>query len=198
MKNVSVRKILQALYYIQSHAQEDTAKNNIMYLLKIVFFAVRFHLRNYGSPYLNINFYAMERGPVASEVKDILEHKLPKNANAEETELLDDVEVVGDYDYKIKKQEMNKLSPSFIKSLDFALENFGSFTPFDLSIISHCYPEWKKQSLSGETKRSLMKYEDFFEDPKDLVIITQDPFEDDRDFLDSLKQDFCIQNAISC
>ena len=43
-----------------------------------------------------------------------------------------------------------------------------------------------------------MKYEDFFEDPHELKIIKTDPFNDDREFIDSLKQDFCVQNAISC
>ena len=199
MKNVSIRKILQVLYYIQSHAPEGAKKNDIMYFLKIVFFAVRYHLRNYGTPYMNIQFYAMKNGPVASEVKDVLEHKLPLNADAAETQLLNEIEAVGDYDYEIKAQDADELSPSFVEALDFALEKFGKYKPFELSDISHCYPEWKKQENNLSTvKRRVMRYEDFFEDPQNLTIITTDPFADDREFLDSLKQDFCVQNAISC
>lgn len=199
MKNVSIRKILQVLYYIQSHAPEGAKKTDIMYLLKMVFFAVRYHLRNYGTPYMNVHFFAMKNGPVASEVKDVLEHKQPLNANTAETQLLNEIESIGDYDYEIKNQDCDELSPSFIEALDFALERFGNYGPFELSDISHCYPEWKKQESSLSTvKRRVMKYEDFFEDPQGLVIITADPFADDREFLDSLKQDFCVQNAISC
>ena len=163
MKNISIRKILQALYYIQVYAPDVAWKNDIMYFLKIIFFAIRYHLRNYGTPYLNIRFFAMRNGPVASEVKDILESKMPWNANNAEISLLGEVEPIGDYDYEIKQQDTDELSPSFIEALDFALKHFGKYKPFQLSDISHCYPEWKKKEELLKTHKSVsMDYMDFF------------------------------------
>lgn len=200
MKKLSIKQILQVLYYIQRNAPRDSQSKDIMYLLKIVFFAVRYHIRNYGTPFLNVTFYAMTRGPVASEVKDILEHKMPFKCDDESEDLLNEVEAVSDFEYEIKKQDCDKLSPSFIESLDFALANFGRLSAFDLSDVSHIYPEWKKYEkalLEEKGKRFLMNYVDFFEDPVDLQNISRDPFADDRVFLETLKQDY-IENAVSC
>lgn len=199
MKKISARKILQTLYYIQQHAPVSSKKYDIMYILKIVFFAVRFHLRNYGTPFLNITFYAMRRGPVASEVMDIIQGKMPYNMNSAEIELLKEVENIGEYDYEIKKQDTDELPSSFLQSLDFAIDNFGEYDPFQLSEISHSYPEWKKHEEKLLTeKRVLMNYEDFFNNPDEMKLIPSDPFfEADEEFLSVLREDY-LEHAISC
>ena len=200
MKKLSIRQILQVLYYIQHNAPSGSRNKDIMYLLKMVFFAVRYHLRNYGAPFLNVTFYAMGNGPVASEIKDILEHKMPSNCDVSDEQFLDEIEAVGDYDYEIKEQDVDELSSSFIESLDFALQNFGTFPPFTLSDISHSYPEWKKYEKTlteKQAKRVFMHFEDFFDDPEEMKIISEDPFADDKAFLQTLKQDY-IENAVTC
>ncbi len=203
MKKLSIKQILQVLYYIQHNAPSCAKSTDIMYLLKMVFFAVRYHIRNYGTPFLNVTFYAMMNGPVASEIKDILEHKMPFNCDDGQSYLLDEIETIGDYDYEVKEQNIDELSPSFLESLDFALRNFGRCLPFKLSDISHNYPEWKKYEkilMADDDKkknRVLMHYVDFFDDPAELHDISQDPFADDKEFLQTLKQDY-IENAVAC
>jgi uncharacterized phage-associated protein len=200
-KNISIRQIIQALYYIQSGAPAvNDSKNDIMYLLKIFYFSERYHLRHYGITATNDSFIAMKNGPVASAAKDILEGKLPYYANSAESTLLSDVEVISEYGRLIKPQQQDELSPSFIKALNFALNNFGRYTQFNLSKISHCYPEWfkfKDELDNGNIKSASMDLLDFFDNPRSIDIIKQDPFADDRDFLASLKQDY-LENAISC
>lgn len=196
MNKTSIRQVLQVLYYIQSNAPKGAKKYDLMYLLKMVFFAVRHHLRHFGTPFMNVHFYAMQKGPVASEVKDIIEHKLPANVNSAEISLLDEIEPISDYYYKIKEQGIDELSPSFINSLNFAIEHFGKEAPFTLSDFSHDFPEWKKFKNTLKTKnRVLMNYADFFDDPEQLVYLKADPYVDDKEFLSSLKEDYILQNA---
>ncbi|MEE6207251.1 MAG: Panacea domain-containing protein [Alphaproteobacteria bacterium] len=194
---ISVRKILQALYYIQSNAPADNeAKNNIMYLLKILFFADRYHLRNYGCLATDDIYYAMKNGPVASATFDILRNNLPKNANIYEHMLLEDVEVIDEYSVHINLQGDDELSDSFKEALDFALENYGNYDHFNLSDISHDYPEWKKYEnrLKNGEKRCEIKRDDFFDNPKQLdkskkLGIKKDPYLVNIELTEALKQD---------
>ena len=55
---------------------------------------------------------------------------------------------------------------SDLEGLEFAWKTFGKIRDFELSEITHRYPEWKKheKTLERDT-RVRMRYEDFFEDP---------------------------------
>jgi len=44
-----------------------------MALLKLAFFADRYHLRNYARPISGDIYYAMKLGPVPSALKDIID-----------------------------------------------------------------------------------------------------------------------------
>ncbi|MDR3195240.1 MAG: SocA family protein [Endomicrobium sp.] len=202
---VSVRKILQALYYIQSKAPKDnTAKSDIMYLLKLIFFADRHHLRHFGFVASGDKYEAMKYGPVASAVKDILYGKMP-NANSAELYLLREVEQLSEHDVLVLKQDTDELSESYKQSLNFSVKTFGKYKQFELSKITHDYPEWKKHEdkLSRGIKSVEMDFRDFFDNPKTLKCsknydIKEDPFKEaDSKFLETLKEDFS-ESEISC
>jgi len=58
---LSVRKILQVLYYLKSKAQsKNKNKYDIMYLLKLFYFSDRYHLRHFGSIASGDTYYAMK------------------------------------------------------------------------------------------------------------------------------------------
>lgn len=202
---VSVRKILQALYYIQSKAPKNNeAKSDIMYLLKLMFFSDRYHLRHFGFVASGDRYVAMKNGPVGSAAKDILQGKMPRSANSAEQFYVADVLQISEYDVVIYKQSSDELSESFRQALEFAVEAFGKFNQFQLSDISHDYPEWKKHedTLRNRSKSCVeMSFTDFFNNPKSLAEskrhgIRQDPFkENDSEFLKTLKDDF---NESSC
>ena len=190
---VSSRRILQALYYIQSKCNNLSSKYNIMYLLKMMFFADRYHIRHFGFVASGDNYVAMLYGPVASKAKDILEGKI----------LHPDVAIVKEYEVEIAQQKDDELSKSFIKSLDFAIKVYGSYDKYALSCIAHDYPEWKKHETAikrGTEAAVPMDFKDFFDNPETLQYskkyeIEKDPFAEDKDFLQALKDDFSGQSS---
>lgn len=185
------RKLLQALYYIQGKAPSGNEDRfSKVYLLKMMFFADRYHLRHFGFLATEDSYYAMKLGPVASATFDILK----KNLN---DDYLSDVEEISENEVLINKQGEDELSESFKEALDFALREFGSYGWRELSEISHCYPEWKRheKELSGFIKRMDMSELDFFDDPEDESCFAGfsrniDPFKEDKDFLSLMKEDF--------
>lgn len=204
MNKFSIRKILQMLFYIQSSPLATSSTSDyIMYMLKIIFFADRYHIRNYGLTASGDFYYGMKNGPVASSTCDVLHNKLPNNANSAESHFLNEIEMTGEYTVFIKQQADDELSTSVKEALDFSLINFGRFSQFDLSEITHAYPEWKnhKDVLTVTNKRFEMSFEDFFENPDDLselikYKITKDPFEGNVEFLDAMKEVYIDETSI--
>jgi len=198
---LSVRKILQALYYLQSKApSKNKNKYDIMYLLKLFYFSDRYHLRHFGSIASGDTYYAMKNGPVASGAFDILRGKIHPSVNWAEIPLINEnIVPITEYEVQVKKQNDDKLSESFKQSLDFSLKIFGEYEPLKLSEISHIYPEWKKheKSLKAGKKSIAMKTADFLDDPDCESLkklkeqgLDEDPFnEPDKKFLELLRND---------
>jgi len=190
------RKLLQALYYIQSKTPSSNEDRfNKVYLLKMIYFADRYHLRHFGFLATKDKYYAMKLGPVASTTFDILKKNLEEYSS--------DVEEISENEVLVKEQGEDYLSESFKESLDFALKEFKNCGWQVLSDISHCYPEWKKheRELSSIIKRADMNELDFFDDPEDEKYLAKfnknaDPFKEDKDFLALMKEDF-NENSIS-
>lgn len=187
---ISIRKILQILFYIQENS-DNQSKFNIMYLLKIVYFADRYHLRHFGFLFTGDEYYAMRRGPVASAVKDVLYHNIPLGANSIEHNLINCVVDISDLEVKIERQEQDELSESFIEALDFSILEFGKMTPTEISDFSHNYPDWDKHRKEVENGgRSKMSLLDFFDNPKNLEK-SRDPFQkQDIESLEAIREDF--------
>jgi len=199
----SARKILQALYQIQSNApQNNPDRFNKVYLLKMIYFADRYHLRHFGNLATEDCYVAMKLGPVASTTYDILK-KVPYNINSAEIGYLSAVKELSEYDVEIAIQDNDELSESFNRSLNFASKEFGHFDWKKQSDISHFYPEWKKHEphLSNANPGIPMDVRDFFDDPGDEACFLMfgkkcDPFKEDKKFLALLKEDF-DENPIS-
>lgn len=193
----SIRKILQALYYIQQNAPaSNSSRKTYMFLLKILYFADRFHLRRYGFIASCDKYCAMKLGPVASATYDVLRGKLPRGANSAEIQLLGDVVPVDEYSVEIQPQEQDELSQSFIDALDFSITEFGNYTQFQLSDMTHDFPEWArfKDGLeNGDKKEYDILLTDFFADPVDQLNMKKyrkkNPYTEDAEFLDAMKAD---------
>ena len=185
----SVDKALQVLDYIQKKSN-TTDK---MKLLKLEYFADRYHIRTYCYPLLSDCFYAMKQGPVPSKLYDILKLENGEYSSLTQEELNEaqkHIKMLNPFSIEVEGIDKNdKLSISAIKSLDFALREFGSFTPDQLSNISHLYPEWKKfeTEQNNPKMRRVMNYEDFFDDPDPASLkilsvnfgIAKDPYQDE-------------------
>ncbi len=181
---MNIKIIIQSIYYILNNNTKPLDKLSI---LKLVFFADRYHLRKYSRMITNDTYYAMKYGPVASNVKNILDFDFIGEAEKEYVEL-----------YLKKEDKLFEINSSFDKldmlsntdkeALDFAIDNFGHHKTFDLVEITHRYPEWKRFELSledGLTREKIIM-EDFFED----TTIENDPFNCISHEIVNLSRDF--------
>jgi uncharacterized phage-associated protein len=155
----------QAINYFarQSGGQIDKMK-----VLKLVFFADRFHLRKYGRPITNDEYIAMEYGPVASGVKDLIDQcdflgTLERDYSSKY------LEYVLRHDVKSKHAiDTDVFSDSELEALEFAWQKFGDQDGLQLSDITHAYPEWKTHEAQLKmSSRVRMSLEDFLQDPPD-------------------------------
>ncbi len=161
------KKATQALNFL---AVASGGLINKMKAIKLVFFADRYHLRKYGRPITNDEYYAMERGPVNSGVKDIAE--MSDFLGEREREYAS--KFIAPLDrYNVRSLagvEAGVFSQTDLEALEFAWETFGNRDQWELAEITHNYPEWKKHECELEHEsRVRMDYSDFFEDPEQGV-----------------------------
>ena len=145
-------------------------------LIKLLFFADKYHLRKYGRTVSGDEYKAMNYGPVASKtlnVANIDENWLPPAACALASEVLE-LTHGGKTVNLIKDIDFTSLSESDIEALSFAYDTFGKQNPFALVELTHLYPEWKKHEKEILTednpagKKSVnMDIRDFLEEPPD-------------------------------
>jgi uncharacterized phage-associated protein len=175
------RKATQALNYF---ARQEGDQINKMKVLKLLYFADRYHIRKYGRLVTNDNYLAMQHGPVPSTSKDI----------AEDNDYLNDeiraysvqfIEPVGNLSLRsIKKIDKSVLSDSDMEALCFAWDNFGHYDQFELRDLTHNYPEW-------------LKWKDYLDDasclPMDLLEFVKDPTTDANKCFDLSNKDKSIR-----
>lgn len=157
------KKATQALNFF---ARKSGGRINKMKAIKLIYFADRYHLRKYGRPVTNDEYFAMEYGPVNSGVKDIAE--MSDFLGRQEKEYAE--RFIRTYDQYTTESlgalEEEVFSETDIEALEFSWCNFGRYDKFGLVDLSHKYPEWKKHEAALQVlSRVRMNYEDFFQDP---------------------------------
>lgn len=182
------KKATQVINYL---TKKEGGQIDKLKLIKLVYFADRYHLRRYGRPMVNDAYFAMPLGPVGSSVKDIAEFSgfLDKSERDYANSFIgrggsaNTVVSIADVDSGV-------FSVSEIEALDFAYGEFGTKTAPSLVNITHRYPEWSKFKSaleSKETTREPMSYTDFFNNPDDSSV---DKFAFTKDILSASKQLF--------
>ena len=156
------KKAVQALNYF---AIQNDGEINKLHALKLVFFADRYHLRKYGRPITNDQYWAMPLGPVPSAVKDLFELD---SASSLERHYAEQCFKPGTRAHTIQSLAMvdyRVLSQSDREALEFAWQTFGR--KYGIVETAHEYPEWKRHeaALKGGTSRVPMDYLDFLDDP---------------------------------
>jgi uncharacterized phage-associated protein len=158
------RKATQALNYFAR--QSPGGSINKLKAIKLLFFADRYHLRKYGRPVSECEYFAMTHGPVASEAKHIAEdgNRLSPAARAYTRKF---IRKKGDYDCASIAEVDNKVfSVSDREALEFAWRYFGGFSKYQLRNITHHYPEWKRHERALVQRRRVpMDYADFLAEP---------------------------------
>lgn len=157
------QKATQALVFF---IKKEGGRLNKMKALKLVYFADRYHLRKYGRPITNDEYFAMPYGPVASGAKDIIELSdfLGDQEKAYATHYITPTDPP--YIEARNLGDTDVFSITDIEALEFAWNTFGQYTEFELVQLTHKYPEWKKHEQSLKIhSRVTMRLEDFLEDP---------------------------------
>lgn len=161
----SYKKATQALNYF---ARQSGGHINKMKALKLLFFADRFHLRKYGRPITNDEYFAMNYGPVPSGGKDLVEGS-DFRPNVEKAYAGQYLNPENRYEFSSVAEVDNRVfSQTDQEALTFAWNTFGRFDQFQLAELTHQYPEWKRHeaSLSGDNNsRVKMAFTDSLEDP---------------------------------
>ena len=135
------RKIIQALNYIACSQLGHTV--NSMKAYKLLWLADRYHLRHYGRTISGDEYYALPHGPVPMNAMNIVEGK---------PTLLKDGSNGISYIRKSKRYNFTSLLPprmevfstSDKEALDLVLAEYGKKTWWELSDLSHTFPEWKE------------------------------------------------------
>ena len=167
-----VIKMSQIIGYIFKISRKS--KLNRVKLIKLIWAADRYHIRNYGRLVSEDVYYAMAHGPVSSIALDIAQLTEWK-FKPDEYEFLDKL-FNSDKRYTWIEEGASigedYLSETDKEALKFAWKTFGGINEFYLADeISHQYPEWKKleEKISNNpfTNREKINIEDFFENPEE-------------------------------
>ena len=158
------RKTTQALNYF---AGQSGGHINKMKALKLLYFADRFHLRKYGRPITNDEYFAMNYGPVPSGAKDLAEGS-DFRPDAEKAYAGRYLDPVAQHEFSsIAHPDLEVFSKTDLEALNFAWNQFGNLKEFELARLTHEYPEWKKHEvalMSESTSRVKMNFSDFLDD----------------------------------
>lgn len=173
MKSKSTsKKVLSIISYLQKNSGSSHSENK-MWLLKMIYFADRYSIRNHGQAVSNDLYYAMKQGPVATKTFDTMNRNSSYLSDAENEIIQENLVVIKEQNGKTLELKSNLsdddlLSNSDKEALDFAITNFGSFTGYQLSGITHDYPEWKvhkERFDKNQTGREDLDMKLVFENP---------------------------------
>ncbi len=141
-----------------------------MKALKLVYFADRYHLRKYGRPVVGDEYLAMNYGPVASGTKDLAEMSdFLGEEEARYAKKFIQPSETGRAFRSVSEVDEKVFSESDREALTFAWSRFGRVDKFELSKLTHRYPDWKRHEAalqSNVVTRVPMNYRDFLEDPE--------------------------------
>lgn len=160
--NFAHKKAAQLLNYFAIQNGGEISK---LKALKLVFFADRYHLRKYGRPITNDQYWAMRLGPVPSSVKELFELD---SASPEERHYAEQFFGHTDKPHIIRSKaavDFRVLSASDKEAVVFAWNTFGR--KGRIVEKTHVYPEWERHELAlkGGATRVPMDYRDFLSDP---------------------------------
>ena len=154
------RKIVQMINFFAAKNPEHGISK--LHVLKLIFLADRYHMRQYGTMISNDVYWAMKYGPVPSCAKNIAEMS-PRNA----PEILDYASrfltvPAANVIKSVTPVDFDQLGRTEQEALKFAFSIF--MTENDIIDVTHQLPEWKhheKRLLNGAT-RVKMDLLDFF------------------------------------
>ena len=191
MKPVNEFDFKKAVQAINFFATKEGGMIDKMKVLKLIWLSDRLHLRKYGRPITNDRYYAMEYGPVASTVKDLIGFSML--GKEESIYLCKYLKKKSDKIVAtVKDVDDDVFSKTDIEALETIHNEYGEYGPMYLSRVSHLFPEWEKHEKTLKSKISLREtiyYTDFFENPSNDIKV-KNIFTESREKLNYAKSIF--------
>lgn len=169
MRGFNYKKSVQALNCFAVNSKEGILNN--MKAIKLVWLSDRLHLRTYGRTITGDVYFAMPYGPVASTTLDLIADN-PYLSEVETHYKIQFLAAVGEYHFKsIAEPNLKVFSQTDRDTLDKIYKSYSHLNEFELSNLSHSFPEWRKYKDALENKtasRFQIDPTEFFENFKDL------------------------------
>lgn len=151
---MDTKKIIQALAYM-AYKEPNHVMDNIK-AYKLLWLADRYHVRRTGRLVTGDAYYAMPKGPVPSDAKNLLEGQATHLATDDQY-LKEYIKCLGDKYEVVQAPNGKVFSISDREAMDLVYNIFGTMDADRLSSYSHEYPEWlayKDQIEKEGTKSS--------------------------------------------
>ena len=156
MDSFQEHKIVQVLAYLSVNKQITNRK-----AYKLFWLADRYHLLKYARTISGDTYYAMEKGPIPSMTKKMID------GIECSTYLHDCLDIGKEKTITVKKEpDYSYLSISDKEVLDIILKTYGNCEDEELSELSHKSPEWKNYEsvIKGKKKTHRIAFKYFFSD----------------------------------
>ena len=145
-------KTINALGFFAKRQGGETM--NCMKAYKLIWLADRYHLRQYGRTITGDRYFAMQRGLVPSDTKNIVEGENPRRIVVDglnRTAIQHDKE---SFSYRfVSDIDQDVFSESDREVLELIWNTYGKLDQWQLSELSHKAPEWKQyESLLKESE----------------------------------------------
>lgn len=125
-------KAVEILLYIAERVP------NLYHLLKIMYFADKSHLSEYGRLVSGDHYVAMRLGPVPSGTYDLIKFVRGDGIFTFDDSVKESFTVRGGRTIELKRQpDLDELSESEMECLDASIRKYGSMSIGDLKIASH-------------------------------------------------------------
>ncbi len=152
------KKAVEALAYIAQVRSGLTP----LYVSKILFYAEKRHLNQYGRPILADTYIAMPMGPVPSTVKNFIDHNwdwIPKPEEFDSAVVIDRTKGLSRLMPGKRKPDLSVLSQTDVECLDQAIAFCADMSASELSRITHAEKAWLAAGANQP-----MDYEMFIDD----------------------------------
>jgi len=158
-----ILKIKATLLYIANKFDKGV---DYIKLFKLLYLAQKEHLRLYGRPIVNDDFYALKAGPAPSimynmcKLSEGTDNYVPDEDKQDLKDVLESIKVTSKksnhgiikFVHALETSDLDELSTSDIECIDLIYRKYGTFTSSRLSDISHD-SAWKK-NWDPETESS--------------------------------------------
>lgn len=162
MRGFNYKKSIQSLNFF---AVKGGGTINKMKAIKLIWLADRLHLRKYGRLITGDIYFALPFGPVPSTTRDFLEDS-PFLTEIEVSYCNEFLTKQDKFNYgSLKDPEIKVFSQTDTDALEIVFLKYNDLDHFQLSELSHEFPEWKKYQSALEKRLSSrfeIDFEDFF------------------------------------